>query len=403
MQKKKSNHLSYGERILLEVCLSEGFSLTQIAAKMGRDRSTLVKEIKRNRYDRPMCKDEGIPKFETKMDEKNEYCPKLTKGTYVCNMCEKRNFCCYKGFWYNAEKAEQRYRHVYSVSRRGVRKTPEELEKMDSIVSERIVKGQPLQHIYYNHICDLNCSLQTIYNYIDKGVLSVCNLDLRHRVKYPCKKEKREEKISIRHGRTYNDLKIFLKNSDFSFDSIIEMDTIRSAKKDKSAILTIYIKECKLMLGFFLRECNHEHVCNTLDMLEDRLGTELFNKLFPVILTDNGDEFIDAERMETGKTGTNRTRIFYCDYNSPKQKAGCERNHRLIRYFYPPYYPLSLLCQDNIEYVVNNINSMSRKSLGGKSAYEIAEIKLGEDLIKKLGLKKIHPDDINIKEENVMT
>ena len=43
------------------------------------------------------------------------------------------------------------------------------------------------------------------------------------------------------------------------------------------------------------------------------LGTTVFNKLFPVILTDNVVEFKGPHEMGFTDSGVRRTRIFYCD------------------------------------------------------------------------------------------
>jgi len=54
-------------------------------------------------------------------------------------------------------------------------------------------------------------------------------------------------------------------------------------------------------------------VSAVFDSLTDLLGVNTFRRLFPVILTDNGVEFKDPERLEHTNYGTQRTRIFYCD------------------------------------------------------------------------------------------
>ena len=51
--------------------------------------------------------------------------------------------------------------------------------------------------------------------------------------------------------------------------------------------------------------------------LRDRLGVELFARLFPIILTDRGSEFSDPESIERGEDGQTTTRVYYCTPNSP--------------------------------------------------------------------------------------
>lgn len=55
------------------------------------------------------------------------------------------------------------------------------------------------------------------------------------------------------------------------------------------------------------------------------LISDNFDKLFPVILTDNGNEFSNLYAIEFDKMGNRRTRIFYCDPSSPYQKGSVEK------------------------------------------------------------------------------
>ena len=66
--------------------------------------------------------------------------------------------------------------------------------------------------------------------------------------------------------------------------------------------------------------------------IERVLGAKTFNKLFPVILTDNGSEFSNPKEIEyRDAVPSLRTKVFYCDPSSPYQKGACEVNHELIR------------------------------------------------------------------------
>ena len=70
-------------------------------------------------------------------------------------------------------------------------------------------------------------------------------------------------------------------------------------------------------------------------MLEHELGNELFEKTFPIILTDNGTEFGNPLSLEFNEDGIGRTRIFYCNPRASYQKGMIEKNHEFIRYVFP--------------------------------------------------------------------
>lgn len=73
-----------------------------------------------------------------------------------------------------------------------------------------------------------------------------------------------------------------------------------------------------------------------MNRLEDMLGDALFNRMLPVILTDDGTEFADPELFEYRQDGTRRTHLFYCQPRCSDQKGVIEKNHEYIRYIVPP-------------------------------------------------------------------
>lgn len=79
----------------------------------------------------------------------------------------------------------------------------------------------------------------------------------------------------------------------------------------------------------FLRDANtSKSVIDIFNQLDKELGKDTFNKLFPIILTDNGSEFSNPKAIEHREsTPFYRTNIFYCDAGSPYQKGAIEVNH----------------------------------------------------------------------------
>jgi IS30 family transposase len=172
------------------------------------------------------------------------------------------------------------------------------------------------------------CSEKTIYNYVDACLFDVRNIDLPRKVKFRERYKKPEFKVDkgCRIGRNYDSYQAFLeKNSD---TAIVQMDSVIGSKGGK-CLLTIHFVDTSLMLAF-LRESNtSKSVTDIFEMLYKTLGKELFIKLFPVILTDNGSEFSNPKAIEYGAeyfTG-HRTHVFYCDAGSPYQKGAIEVNH----------------------------------------------------------------------------
>ena len=125
-----------------------------------------------------------------------------------------------------------------------------------------------------------------MYNYIDQNKLSIRNIDLPRRVRYPKGKTKRVPKdTSIRVGRTYEDFENYLKDNPDT--SVVEMDTVEG-KKGGKVLLTFLFRNSKLMLAFILKDKTSNSVFSVFNWIESILGNTLFEKTFPVILTDNG-------------------------------------------------------------------------------------------------------------------
>ena len=78
---------------------------------------------------------------------------------------------------------------------------------------------------------------------------------------------------------------------------IVQMDSV-IGKPGGKCLLTVHFVETSFMLAF-LRESNTAgsviHIFQALDRI---LGAKDFNRLFPVILTDNGSEFSNPKEIE---------------------------------------------------------------------------------------------------------
>lgn len=78
------------------------------------------------------------------------------------------------------------------------------------------------------------------------------------------------------------------------------------------------------------------------------------------------------------------------------QKGGVENAHTMLRMVLPKGTSFEFLTQWDVNLIVNHINSTPRKSLGGKTPYELAYESFGEDTLKALQLRRIDPDEVNL-------
>ena len=265
-------------------------------------------------------------------------------------------------------------------------------------MSPLILQGQPLSHICNTHSDEIKVSERSIYNYIDAGELTISNLDLRRKVKYRKRRKKQTEikcnKFNYRQGRTYEDFQKYIEEHPNT--SVVEMDTVRGLRTKEQVLLTIMFNNNSVMLMILIEEETMDQVIEVFDKLTKVLGVKRFRKLFPVILTDNGRCFKNALALEYTKSGSPRTKIFYCDPQRSDQKGGCEVTHEMIRRVLPKKTSFDNLTQDDINLMMSHINSYNRKKLNNQSAHQLFSFINGGDILDKLGIKSIPANEINL-------
>lgn len=416
-------HLTIEDRIYIQNELDKGTSFKDIARFLCKDPTTISKEVKARRSSdwfhkgtflnaknfctkRFRCKKTNACNKillcgvkcascptcnQTCPDFQKERCSKLDRAPYVCNGCSKKiNHCTIAHkYTYNARFADRKYRECLKDSRSGIAMTRQELHKKDKIITPLIAQGQSPYQIVANHP-ELNLSVRSVYNYLDMGLLTARNVDLKRKVKFKPRKVHKSQ-ISDRrvfNGRTYADFQ------QLHLESFVEMDTVHSAVGSSKTLLTFFFTREKLFLAFLMNRNTEESVRLVLDRLEKRFGTFDFLTLFEYILTDRGAEFGDPDSLETGVTGIQRTNIYYCDPMRSGQKGGIEQAHTMLRMILPKRTTFEFLTQWDVNLITSHINSTPRESLNGRTPYDVALEAFGEDVLKAFQLRRIDPDKV---------
>ncbi len=428
-----SKFFTYEDRLEIQKGLKDNESFKSIAKRLGKSPSTISREVRnylsevatghpgfpfnacRNRFScrlKKICAKDCIKpsaQYCKLCRECNQHCPDFVEEIciarfhvpYVCNGCETISKCSLVKNIYDAEHAHIKSHKVISESRRGLCVSEEEVARLNSIISPLVDQGQSVHQIYATHADTLMCSEKTIYNYIDACLFDVRNIDLPRKVKFRERYKKPEFKVDkgCRIGRNYQEFEKFIeKHSD---TAVVQMDSVIGTKGGK-CLLTIHFVESSFMLAF-LRDANtSQSVIDIFNKLDKQLGYEKFGSLFPVILTDNGSEFSNPKAIEYRDTvipghGLLRTRIYYCDAGSPYQKGAIEVNHELIRRVLPKGTSFDHLTQEDINLLMNHINSYKRKKLNDRTPYETFSFYYGEEILRKLGCVPVAAGDIILK------
>ena len=379
--------LTIEDRMLIENLLKLNYKLKDISNILVCESSTISREIKKRRIT-----GKGIYKE----------CEKTQRFPYVCNGCPNKTYCRKKKYYYNYSKAQENYDYILKFSRTGIDMSLDELYYWDEYFKNRLkTKNQPVTHIFKDIENTFPKSIPTFYRYIHKGLFPSLNDEMLARA-FSYKPRKRTgEKLkiridnSIRKGKTIDNMNAYLELHPDA--NIVEMDTVIGKQEDKKCIMTLYFRNSKLMLMFLIDKYKTKAVSDVFKKLRKELGYDLFKKMFEIVLTDNGWEFSKPDDIEFDhNTGEKLINVFYCNPYSSWEKGGIERNHEFIRYIIPKGITFDQLTNKNIIDMMNNINNVKRKSMGFKTPYELFKNIYGEEYTKKLHLKHISSDEVDL-------
>ena len=176
-------HMNQDNRVVIEKGLDTSKPLSIIAVELGKNPTTISKEIKKhrsfqehNRFNEPsfrcalakdchrkhVCSTELFCKRECKRCNKchnfckdfvpfDYACPKTKKAPYVCNGCSKKSGCRLDKYYYRATRAHKEYKTILVEARAGINASEEQIKALDDIVSPLVENGQSVYTILQNH------------------------------------------------------------------------------------------------------------------------------------------------------------------------------------------------------------------------------------------------------------
>ena len=429
-----SKQLSLSERIVIERMLSSDETFAAIGDSLSRSASTISREVKHYRMvyrsrsssqgdndctkyssclRNNICRDyishvcyglrckscpDGIICVQTCKDYESAHCSLLDKPPYVCSGCKLEKTCKKDHAYYLASRANSLHAKALKNGHSGIRLSSEQLSELGELIQPLIARGQSLSHICAAHKESIPVSERTLYTYIGNGVFDIRNIDLPKKVAY---RKRHEHKVltrfeyKYREGRTIADFNAYLEANPTL--PVVEMDTVKGKRGSLQVFLTMIFRETSFMLIFPMKDGTQESVIAVFDMLNDRLGTVTFRKLFPVILTDNGVEFKDPESLEQTPNGSQRTRVFFCDPQASWQKPQVENNHRLIRRIVPKGVSFDTISSEDVRLITRHINSVLRDQYEGKCPFDLMVTKEQKKLLESLRLTPVPPDEVLLK------
>ena len=412
-------HLTINERRIILTGITNGSTKTAIAQTIGKDKSTVGKEIKLHRQLTHKCK---MP-LECNRYKKCSFgrncttdcpdyeqfrCTRRDRSPGACNGCSNWSYCRFNKYQYCPEDAQFAYETTLVDSREGVNLTVQEAKEMAGIIKPLLAQGQSPYQIVTNHP-ELGISEKTLYNYIEGDVFheiaGITVMDLRRQISRKISKSKSKgyKKRADRkylQGRTYKDYKIYMEENPDVF--VTEMDTVYNDETNGPFMQTFKFICAGVLFAVLHESKTALSMKEGVDLLEKILGRDVFRKYVHVLLTDRGSEFSDADGMEKDADGLMRTRVFYCDPMQSGQKGSLENKHVELRYIFPKgtdLRGLGLTDQDSLNLAISHVDSSPVEKLGGKSPLDVADF-MYHDLFEKLknfGIQKIEKDKVILK------
>lgn len=333
-------------------------------------------------------------------------CDLLKKNSNVCNGCQIFNKCKNVKIKYHAASAIKMYNAVQRVSRIGTKidDFPEEFKKYLSDLIKNGISPQIIMNTLPEKYLMYKSSTSSFYEWIDKGLLDCCNLDLRNKVKrreYGSNTEKRNTvKGHQLNGRSIEDL------TDHERDKrelgIAEFDTVEGIKGGE-LLFTIMIPCFSLMLAFKIPNKTQDEIIKRLDTLEEELG-RFFYVLFDKVIPDNGVEFLDFLRLERSiHEGITRLKVYYTHTYASYEKPHVENNHILLRWLIYKKYDITQLTADDIICIINRLNNYPRPKKNYKTPIQLLENTFTEkfgktNILEILNLHHIPISELNMKD-----
>jgi len=387
----KNKHLTLDDREEIAECLDKGMTFKAIAGRIGKDPTTVSKEVKKHLI--ATKPGEGSRKIDSPLLD-GRGCPRLLKTPFVCNPCEKRRGnCSFRKQFYNARSAHSEYETLLRESREGIPLNKEEFWEADATIKKYMKQGQRLYHIMESQ--DIGFSKSTAYRHLNRGYLSVSKLDFPRVVKFKARKQHRADSVpkGVRAGRTYDDFLAFKEER--GINSWVEMDTVIGSEGGK-AIMTFDFTRDNFMFGLLLGDKTAAEAALRIRALKAELdaGGVRFGDLIPLLLTDNGGEFSNVSAFTDDLKGAAESSLFFCDPYRSSQKPKVEKNHTVFRDIVPKGKSFDNFTQGTVNIIFSHVNGIKRKSLNGRSPYEAFTFLYGAKTAELLGISEIPADQV---------
>lgn len=342
IRRNKYKHLNESERYKIEGFLEAKKQPEEITGILGRHRSTIYREIRRG----------TVVRRQHDWREKKQYRANVAQAKYIeLGRNKERSLKIGKD-----RKIEKYIR----------KKILEDKYSPDAVIGEIKDKGLKFKGM----ICT-----KTLYNYIDSGIFSgISNENLWEK-----RKRKKREYRTVRRISLTNKMARRITERPLEVDNRQEYghwegDCVKGPQGTKSCLLTLTERKALEEIIIKLEEATQEAVQKAFDDLERRYGVG-FKVKFKTITFDNGPEFLNWKSLELSVFDRNAQRmtIYFAHAYSAWERGSNENANKIIRRFVPKGENIVHFDKKEIKRIERWMNNYPRKSLGYKSAKQVAK------------------------------
>ena len=257
-KRRTFQHLTREKRAQIEILLRQGLPKVQIARAVGISRSTLYNELNRGTVEQ---KDTNLKKYQ-------QYFWDAGQRVYEENRKNSR--------------PPMKLMKAYDFIHYAEKQILENKMSPDALCGEAKLSGRFKETV----------STKTLYNYIDKRILKVRNIDLPLKVKRKshtdkCKQNKRLFGMSIEErGDEVNNRTVF---------GHWEIDTVVGKKESSSVLLSLDERLTRKRHLVKIPSRSSDAVRIGIEKIAKLYG-ESFEAVFKSVTSDNGSEFVDLGR-----------------------------------------------------------------------------------------------------------
>ena len=331
---KKGKHLTYDERVIIQVRFQDGWSANKIAKEIGCASNTVRNELRR--------------------------------GTVTL----------YRG---NVQRYKAKHgQAVYEQNRSACGRRYAALEKSAFL---SYVDHQVRNHGWSLDACHGNALLtgtfsknqvvctKTLYNYVDIGLMNTRNHNLPEKLRRNTKARKvRERKKNLGRSIEERSNEVNLREEFGHW----EADLVLGRKSgNDGALLTLVERKSRQYWMIPIESREADSVMKAFGEIQN-MYSEHFADVFKTITTDNGSEFSRLSELET-ITGT---LVYFTHPYTSCEKGSNERHNGIIRRFIPKGKRISDYGFEAISNIEVWCNSLPRKILGYRTPDEIFENEL---------------------------